>query len=254
MGRCRRRRDFLVKIGKRKIGFRNPPPWNAPIPIPKLKVLAPASKGDETPSAEKIFESPLAFMRALEKRGFRYIGSGAYSSVYWKEGSDKVIKIGRRPEQDGWPVFALWANDNGFGGSFAPKLYSYKRYGTFYVASMEKLKAISYTDDKEASVFYRMAEMALLYKNDVATEVCDLLDSRWKTFYTLFSKDFRTIDLDWHGGNLMCREDGSFVIADPFAGVKNQVKTTRWKAEETRPTPFNRYLKRDMYERTIRHC
>src|SRR5438105_2456974 len=74
----------------------------------------------------------------LIKRGYQEIGSGYFSVVLAKPGSDKVIKICNTPDRS--LDFVIWAAKHGYAGSLAPRVYSYKQYedGT-YTAVMERL-------------------------------------------------------------------------------------------------------------------
>lgn len=82
-------------------------------------------------------EERMSFMRSI---GCKYLGSGSTATVFeipWAP--DKVIKCGRR--DDGWLGYCTWAEREGYAGTFAPKLFSYKqdKEGS-YVALMERLQ------------------------------------------------------------------------------------------------------------------
>lgn len=78
------------------------------------------------------------FIEHLEASGFAYIGGGAYSAVYAIPSSDRVIKVNLCA--DGWLDYVLWAQSSGYAGTFAPRVFSYKRFddGT-YIAVVERL-------------------------------------------------------------------------------------------------------------------
>lgn len=196
------------------------------------------------------------FKAFLRKKGYILLGSGSYSMVYGRDNSDKVIKIGRRPDEDGWQDYILWANERGFGGNLAPKLYSYKNYGEFYVAVMERLTGRSHRvksdEDKvrveTSSVLYRLMQMSLEDGNSISAELADLLDSRWKSFYTAFNEQFGETSVDFHSGNVMARENGEIVITDPLASVDRVYTITRWKAGTSRPATIFILIMRNLRE------
>src|SRR5882672_10391646 len=67
-----------------------------------------------------------AYISWLEKKGFKRLGAGAYSTVLGKDGSDKVIKVSR--SLDNWIDYIQWSAANGYAGNFAPRVYSWKRH------------------------------------------------------------------------------------------------------------------------------
>lgn len=84
------------------------------------------------------------YIEKLEKRGYRVLGKGAFSTVLARPGSAKVIKVGRN--MDAWPDYVLWAAKAGFAGTWAPRLFSFRRHKghmcEFYVAVIERLDAV----------------------------------------------------------------------------------------------------------------
>ena len=53
------------------------------------------------------FEGAYAFIHFLQKRGYKNLGSGAFSTVLGKEGSDRVLKVTR--SNDNWIDYIQWA-------------------------------------------------------------------------------------------------------------------------------------------------
>jgi hypothetical protein len=99
------------------------------------------------------------YIQKLEDRGYVRLGSGCFSTVLAKPGSDRVIKVGRN--LDAWPDYVLWAARKGYGGTWAPRLFSFRRHkchnGEFYVAVIERLEntihGLKKGEDKRHSQF-----------------------------------------------------------------------------------------------------
>ena len=83
------------------------------------------------------FDNPHAYAAFLMRHGFEHLGGGAYANVYAYPKSKRCIKIGR--SCDSWPHYVLWGTAKRYAGGFAPKVYSLKYHGSFYVAVMERL-------------------------------------------------------------------------------------------------------------------
>lgn len=181
------------------------------------------------------FNSAHNFYEALKKKGFEYLGSGAYSRVVAKKDSDRVIKICTYAQGDGWVDYVLWANQKGYGGTFAPKIYSYKwiktEKGGFGVAVMERMKHTVSREDRKSSakLIPNLFEYSL-YDNDNAKAVADLLAPGMGAFIDDFRNKFGGDgNFDLHNGNFMVREDGSFCVSDPLAGTSSTVYNTRFR-------------------------
>lgn len=190
------------------------------------------------------FAGPTGYAAALKRKGFKKIGSGYYSMVFAKEGSNKVIKIGMRPLTDGWVRYVTWASKTGYAGGLAPKVYSYKYIKTkkteepFYVAVMEKLeKEASQTKGEEPmAVMADLAPFAMRHDNDNARALADLMVPGMAKFAVDFKEKFKDDSFDLHGGNFMFRFDGSFVITDPISRVKEEGETaTRLRMKDLTP-------------------
>lgn len=168
----------------------------------------------------KTFESAGGFIKALEKRGYENLGSGAFSTVLGKKGFDRVIKVIRKP--DGWIDYVVWAAKQGEAGKFAPKVFSYKKIkgkkADFSVAIVERLK---YTVDETPRDHALKILPDLLYRakdNPMAASFADTLAPGIQGFMNGMKKKFDEGRFDLHHGNLMLRENGTFVVADPIAG------------------------------------
>lgn len=162
------------------------------------------------------------FIKALEKRGFIILGQGFYSSVLWKKG-DRVIKVSSGIKHDAWIDYVLWASQKGYAGTLAPKVYSYKKIGDFYVAVMEKMAVTAmHVNCKEDHYIYpQLLTMVTQYGNNKAAEFLEqVVPGARKFAYDL--KDFAGNNgFDLHNENIMFRLDGSMVITDPVSFVSS---------------------------------
>jgi len=181
---------------------------------------------------ESAFDNARSFGKALEKKGWKWIGRGFYSSVYAKEGSKRVLKVGHRPESDGWVDYVLWANRSGYGGSFAPKVYSYKwikgKESDFYLASMERLHATWHHVDKYAAVAPVGAIWPFVVNgNENAKIMADLFIPGLAKFSEDFLKEFER-GHDMHAGNYMLRANDpvGFVLTDPLSNPGRETPIT----------------------------
>jgi hypothetical protein len=84
------------------------------------------------------------YISKLERRGFKYLASGSFGSVYHKPGAPYVLKLGCQ-HGDAWPAYAAYCMDN--PGPFRPVVRSLKWHYDevhccqFYVAVVERLSA-----------------------------------------------------------------------------------------------------------------
>ena len=177
----------------------------------------------------------LKYCDFLEKKGFVQLGSGAYSVVYAKPKSDRVIKVIRT--RDNWIDYVVWANKEGYGGNLAPKVYSYKDYEDFAVAVVERMKTTlsGYREHDEQIVIglvhsyvYSNNVLAGVLAHEIAPGISDFLAGVKKNVYGR---------LDLHGGNFMLREDGSICVTDPVAG-EGSATYTRLKVGDFTPTVY----------------
>jgi hypothetical protein len=194
---------------------------------------------------KKPFDNADGFIIALKKRGFVQLGSGAFATVLGKEGSDRVIKVIRRP--DGWINYIAWAARNGEAGKFAPRVFSYKkikgRNKDFSVAVMERL---SYTLENTPEEHALKVLPNLLWRvdtNPMAAKFADILAPGLAGYLAKMSVHWKipVQNFDLHDGNLMVRPDGSFVIVDPVS--RGEDLYNRLKAGDLSPVSALSLLK-----------
>lgn len=168
----------------------------------------------------KRFDDCGTYSKGLRNHGFDHLGGGAYGSVYGKLGKDRVIKVLRRPSEDGWFDYVKWANENGYGGSFAPKLFSYKYHkghgkdDGYAVAVMERLA--SSRENPKHNIMRTMANYAV-DNNPFAKDVLEQAQPGFGKFLEEMRSHFGRASYDLHGGNFMVRGD-QLVLTDPIAG------------------------------------
>jgi hypothetical protein len=199
----------LMKVG---VNLRKPPDWM----MDAIGEMIPVHREPENPHPLK---NPRRFIERLQKRGFEVLGSGCYSTVLAKPGSDRVIKVNRNT--DNWIDYVQWAAKAGYAGNYAPKVYSWKRHDSWAVAVVERMKETynyKYTHD-QALIMSLIGPakygsvMAKLYMEDLAPGSVEFFEQL----------HMRRFDGDIGGGNVMFRNDGSICVTDPCAG---HIKTT----------------------------
>jgi len=188
------------------------------------------------------FKCPFNFIDRLEKRGFKRLGAGAYSTVLGKEGSDKVIKVSR--SLDNWIDYIQWSSANGYAGNFAPRVYSWKRHpgseplrdweknNDWSVAVVERMSDTVTEPEQEMyllmSLYYpacRGNTMAKLYMED-------LCPGSYHFFKGLQKNHFAS---DISGKNVMIRKDGTFCVTDPTCGTI-QTEKKRFRTGDLSPS------------------
>lgn len=184
--------------------------WN---PEAVLAQFVPICKEPENPS---LFKNPRMFIERLQKRGFEPLGSGCYSTVLAKDGSDRVIKVTR--QMDNWIDYAIWAAKAGYAGGLAPKVYSWKRHGDWAVSIVERMEMSTYK--AEYKVHDQALLMNLLHPAKCGSVMAklymeDLVPGSVEFFDQLH---LQQLDGDIGGGNVMLRKDGSLCVTDPCAG------------------------------------
>lgn len=179
------------------------------------------------------FKSSYAFRAKLAKKGFKHIGGGFYSAVYAHPTSDRVIKVNHGHKCDAWIDYVLWANQQGYGGKFAPKMYSYKHYGNFYVAIMERMEYTVADSEmtSEAPVAQTLFSLAATHENEKAKLLVDLLVPGLGEFSEKLRKTFPSERLDLHEHNIMYRKDGSICVTDPLCH-ESTLTVTRLRARD----------------------
>lgn len=190
-------------------------------------------------------KTPRGFIERLQKRGFKVLGEGCYSTVLGKEGHDKVIKVTRN--MDNWIDYVLWGSQNGYAGNFAPKVFSWKKFeaggcegwrrdGSWSVSVVERMaetlngKSKSAKDYNVLGVLQSCRDniLAQVYMEDIAPGSAD--------FFTKLHNKFYASDIC--GKNMMVRADGSFCLTDPVCG------TTQITAKRYRSGDFTQTLRR----------
>lgn len=166
------------------------------------------------------------YISDLAAHGFRCLGTGAYSRVYGFPGSDRVVKVNRCA--DGWLDYVLWAQREGYAGTFAPRVFSYKRFADgSYVAVVERM-ADSMADLYGSQVYNDWLEgphlVARQRADDEDVERAERAFPGITHFLDLLSQRFDF--LDCHAGNWMLRADGSLCFTDPVCGTADNGKTT----------------------------
>ena len=171
---------------------------------------------------KKPFDDAFGFIKALERRGFKVLGAGMFSTVLHKEGSNRVIKVIRRP--DGWINYVHWAAQIGEAGRFAPKVFSYKkikgREKDFAVAIVEKLANTLDNTPAEHAATLVPALVWRAEKNEMAAKFLETVAPGLLSFLLKMKEKWElpsVVGFDLHEGNLMIRTDGSFVVADPVS-------------------------------------
>jgi len=249
---ARGRFGTLQRMLEDKAKAKNPPPEAQPKPKmkkpkpklnPKMEAFADRLRVEMAMGANHFepkvytsaFESGRAFGSYLRKRGFIQLGSGAFSTVFAKEGSDRVIKVTNNP--DNWIDYVQWAAQNGYAGTYAPKVFSYKKIGDFTVSVVERMEkpARDIRPQEDLAFVDHLASYYLTHNNTVAGVFLDELLPGMCDFLTKLRKEFiKDPDkerLDMHGGNFMVRKDGSYCFTDPVCG-KSKTTSNRLKAKD----------------------
>lgn len=156
-------------------------------------------------------KDPYGFITALEKKGYKKLGSGCYSTVLGYPSSNKVIKVTR--QNDNWIGFVKWAAKEGFMGTHVPKVYSYKNHGSWSVSLVERLEKTAYYVKREenARAIKDMFDLAL-DGNNLALKFCN---DNQPTLGDFIEKIRPLNPGDLHHGNFMVRKDGALVLTDP---------------------------------------
>lgn len=169
---------------------------------------------------KSVFNDGRRFAKGLEKRGFKVLGGGHFSTVLGKDGYNKVIKVSHKI--DNWIDYIRWAHAR--GTQFAPKVYSFKRIkgkkADFTVAVIERLE---YTldqapKDHAMKILPGLLSTAHYTGHAMAAKFSDILAPGLLTFVKDIIAKFGEDRFDFHNGNMMLRKNGDFVIIDPIAG------------------------------------
>ena len=182
----------------------------------------------------KVFDYPHTFERALEKRGFKRLGSGCFSSVYAKDGSDKVLKVTRRI--DNWIDYIHWASEKGYAGRFAPKVYSYKKFKAkdgemFSVAVVERCNPINDCSAKDDGYVINALLWPCMRGNTMAQLYLDDMQQGLPKFLVDFHEKFGQDHTDIGGNNHLFRKDGTWVLTDPLCG-RSKMTVNRLRSKD----------------------
>ncbi len=171
------------------------------------------------------------FGQRLERRGFVKLGGGCFSNVYAKPGSDRVIKVSYNKAPDGWPEYVIWAAENGWAGTLAPIVYSFRKFtgseGAFYVAVIERLTCTlrAANDEKLEERRYNLAYNLDSWSG--GTRINDPFEAQFCAEFIAFKRTMQCT-LDGHDDNWMIKGE-RLVLTDPLS----------WKnGESTAPARF----------------
>lgn len=187
-------------------------------------------------------------IKALEKKGYKHLGSGHYSTVLGHPKSpDKVIKVTRY--QDNWIDYVKWAAENGYAGTFGPKVYSWKKFPAGWswavVERMSHCVAEGYDDycgcsdssccpretrgkSDDYEIIFTLLNSAQRGNLMAQVYVDDLCPGAFEYISKLQSA-MRAGDI--RAANTMIRKDGSLCFTDPCAG-ESKVASTRFKERD----------------------
>lgn len=147
--------------------------------------------------------------QTIRNLGGQFLGSGMFASVFAHPfDKTKAIRVAR---WDGWPQYITWAIEQGWDGIFVPKVYSFKDFGKYYVAVMERL-VCTIQESNSHSIsdrFYYLQSVA--YGNNPNSSYARelyLFGSELKNHPALHANDI-------HPSNCMLRQDGELVLTDP---------------------------------------
>lgn len=195
-------------------------------------VKVQARYGDPIWVPKNPLSGALSYGAWLERKGWTKLGSGAHSTVFGRDNSDKVIKVTRT--LDNWIDYVQWAAKEGYAGNLAPRVYSWKRRENWSVAVVEKMERGGYNADHKDDGALLMSLTYPARKGSVLAQCFmeDITPGSVKFFDQLHKLKY---DGDVGGNNFMFRKDGSLCLTDPCAG---SIKTTlkRLRSGELSPT------------------
>lgn len=202
------------------------------------------------------FKCPFNFIDRLEKRGYKRLGAGAYSTVLGKDGSDRVIKVSR--SLDNWIDYVQWGAKEGYAGSFVPRVYSWKKFerpptaefggyersNDWSVAVVERMEATCTDHKHDMALLLNLYYPAQCGNTMAAVYMDDLAPGSYQFFQALNANHFNS---DMGGKNVMLRKDGSFCVTDPCCGnIKTDKK--RFRTGDLSPSAL-----RNIFESCYRH-
>lgn len=206
----------------------------------------------EDPPRPGRFGTALAMISALEKKGYKRLGSGHYSTVLGHPKSpDKVIKVTRH--QDNWIDYVKWAAENGYAGTFGPKVYSWKKFPAGWSwAVIERMShcvgegyddyGITYNSDAghyipakggdDYEIIFTLLNAAQRGNIMAQVYVDDLCPGAFE-YITKLKKAMHAGDI--RAANTMVRKDGTLCFTDPCAG-SSIIGKTRFKERDFVPS------------------
>lgn len=175
----------------------------------------------------KTLQSSAALYDRLIKRGYVELGSGCFSVVLAKPGSDKVIKINRRA--DGWLNYVLWAAKHGYAGNHAPRVYSYHRFeDDTYVAVVERMDMTLYevrkNEDPRYQAWQSIHRASYTHVSPEDQAQAEQTFPGASEFVRTLKREFSG-STDLHDENYMLRPDGSLCCTDPIAYSRSRETT-----------------------------
>lgn len=194
--------------------------WGVSTPQPHLDVSKPLSNGYN-------------FGAWLTKRGFKRLGSGAYSTIYGKDGSDRVIKV-TAGSQDNWIDYIQWSASKGYCGTLAPRVYSWKKFkiadGEFSVSVVERMsETIDQATKSDPYILQHLMWPAMSGHTLAQCYMEDIVPGSLKFFMDL--KERFPGGHDLYGKNMMLRKDGTFCVTDPVCG-RSTIKVNRLRSAD----------------------
>jgi len=170
----------------------------------------------------------------LLQRGYKFLGAGAFSSVYGKPESDTVVKLSRtRPENDGWFAFAAWLRKERIDNIHFPRIHELAHHGSYYMARMERLtnfKELTDNNRRTLASVQRVAWRWSGWEDEIATMSAPLREA-----VDSLRQFLGGYGLDLHGGNFMQRGD-TVVINDPLSFTSYNNQCVEWTADCDCPT------------------
>jgi hypothetical protein len=195
------------------------------------------------PVVKPILKGYQRVAQLLERKGYRCIGQGAYSTVFaHADDPDWIIKLNR--EVDLWPSYIKWAKEHGYEGKFVPEVSALRTMNAktkpFYIAKVKRLQTtLSDSADREPKHLVQYLANDLREDADTDWEKSiqsykqQLADSRQEgitKFVQDFYANFSGHRLDLHGGNWMLDQHNKVYLTDPITGLSH-CSTQKAKSE-----------------------
>lgn len=167
----------------------------------------------------------VSLMYHMKEHGFTVLGAGMFSTVLAHGTSDWVFKAGSCQT---WEPYVVWALENGFAGSFAPRVHEFHRVNEcYYYAVMERLHTTVSRVAGEEQELDRILGHRMIADTSGMAE----LEKRFPGL-TCFAKQAIHADFagDWHNANWMFadKEHTRLVLIDPQSGNRAP-EIKRWR-------------------------